>query len=423
MTLAGVPLAAGTVLAKKYRIGDLIGEGGTGVVCEAWHLQLEQKVAIKFLRTALANEEVRLRFEREARAISQIESDHVVLVLDFGATEDGALYMVMEHLEGKDLARHLKEDGPLAVQDAVDCMLQVCAALERAHAAGVVHRDLKPGNLFLTRRPDGAPHVKVVDFGISKIRGTKILAGGPNDSVTSEFTVLGSPRYMAPEQLRNAKDVDARADLWSVGAVFYQLVSGKRPFDGETNVEASLKVLSADPVPLGRLVPGLSPKLEAVVVKCLAKDRASRWQTAAELSRALLPFASERGREAIQRLATAREAPSLEIAVAVSPESSAKLAAAPPPTTPRSSVPAPLGTPIEIDPKGRLVVPSRVAIGLGALAAVVLAFAVMVLAKTIAESLGVVRPAGSEVPSAAAVARPPGLAREPAVVPLDAGWR
>jgi serine/threonine-protein kinase len=447
VSLGGLPLGAGTVLAKKYRVDGLIGEGGTGIVVSAWHLQLEQKVAIKFLRTALANDEVRLRFEREARAIGQIESEHVVVVFDVGATDDGAPYMVMEYLEGKDLARHLKQDGPLAVPDAVDCMLQVCEALAQAHAAGVVHRDLKPGNLFLTRRDDGAPHVKVVDFGISKILDKKLLAGSPKE-VTNAFSVLGSPRYMAPEQLRNSKDVDARTDLWSVGAVLYQLVSGKYAFDGDTNVAASVKVLSAEPLPLRQHAPTVVAELEAVIAKCLCKDREGRFQTAADLTTALLPFASDRGRESLERIAFAKEAPSLEIALSLKSQSEPPVAheaqsaagadavgpsASPPaksqfdvPTSPRafkSSIPPPLGKPVEVDAGGKIRVPFRLLVALGTVLAVGLAFGVMALAKTFAESAGLVRPAGSDDPAAFVVAPRPTVAREPAVVPLDAGRR
>src|SRR6476620_8403728 len=155
-TLGGIPLDVGDVLAKKYRLERLVGEGGTGVVVAARHVQLERPVAIKFLRTALASDEIRLRFEREARAIGQIESEHVVLVLDVGTLDDDhSPYMVMEYLEGKDLSRTLKEDGPLSVEESVDCILQVCEALQGAHAQGIIHRDLKPANLFLTRRDDG----------------------------------------------------------------------------------------------------------------------------------------------------------------------------------------------------------------------------------------------------------------------------
>ena len=319
-TLGGIPLGVGDVLAKKYRLERLVGEGGTGVVVAARHLQLERDVAIKFLRTALASDEIRLRFEREARAIGQIESEHVVLVLDVGALDDGlAPYMVMEYLEGRDLAKILKEDGPLSIEDAVDCMLQVCEALEGAHQQGIIHRDLKPANLFLTRRDDGGPHIKVVDFGISKILDPKMIDSGPKE-MTKAFTVLGSPRYMAPEQLRNSKDVDGRADLWSLGAVLFQLLSGKPAFDADNNINVSLAVLTKEAPLLRGVAPHVPAELEAIVDKCLTKDRAGRFQTAAELADALRPFASDRTRESLARLEQAKKEPSVNIALHVSSE-------------------------------------------------------------------------------------------------------
>ncbi|MCW5832644.1 MAG: serine/threonine protein kinase [Labilithrix sp.] len=316
--LGGLPIAAGDVLLKKYRVERLIGEGGTGIVLSATHVQLEQRVAIKFLRRALESDELRTRFEREARAMGKIESDHVVLVLDAGALDDGAPYMVMEYLEGRDLARVLKEDGPLPVEDAVDCMLQVCEALQQAHAAGVVHRDLKPANLFLTRRDDDdAVHVKVVDFGISKILDKKLIDDESPHEVTTAFTMLGSPRYMAPEQVKSSKDVDGRADLWSVGAVLFQLITGEHAFAAEGNVQASLAVLTAEPRRLRAHAPHAPEGLEAVVSRCLTRDVAARFQSASDLADALRPFASERARESLDRLESAKAVPCLRVALSV----------------------------------------------------------------------------------------------------------
>ncbi|HSO34485.1 MAG TPA: serine/threonine-protein kinase [Labilithrix sp.] len=315
-TLGGIPLDVGDVLAKKYRLERLVGEGGTGVVVAARHLQLDRLVAIKFLRTALASDEIRTRFEREARAIGQIESEHVVLVLDVGALDDYSPYMVMEYLEGRDLAKVLKEDGTLSIEDTVDCMLQVCEALEQAHESGIIHRDLKPANLFLTRREDGGPHIKVVDFGISKILDPKLMGDGPSE-MTLAFTVLGSPRYMAPEQVRNSKDVDGRADLWSLGAVMFQLITGKPAFDAENNVHVSLAVMTTEPPLLRQLAPQAPAALEAIVNKCLTKDRNGRFQTAAELADALRPLASERTRDSLERMQEAKEAPHVSIGLGV----------------------------------------------------------------------------------------------------------
>ena len=470
-SLGGIPLDTGDILAKKYRLEKLVGEGGTGVVVSAQHLQLEQRVAIKFLRTALASDEIRARFEREAHAIGQIESEHVVLVLDVGELEDHCPYMVMEYLDGRDLARVLKEDGPLAIEDAVDCMLQVCEALAEAHDQGIVHRDLKPANLFLTRTEEGAPHVKVVDFGISKIVDTKLPAGDKKE-MTNAFTVLGSPRYMAPEQLRNSKDVDSRADLWSVGAVLFQLVTGKHAFDAESNVHASISVLTKEPRKLSLDAPHAPPALETIIGRCLTKERHARFQSARELAAALRPFASERARDALDVREEARAAPGLEIALSVSsivptPIDPIPVRAAaptppapPPPPAVPSSAPVVLSAPsspgsapgmppassrssplLESPPSypsvralggGSDRAPERsartikVAIVLGGVLAVLLAFGILTVVKLAAQSVGVIPSAGLGVsdpaPEAtgAAPAQAPQKPSKTITVPLDA---
>ena len=457
-TLGGIPLDVGDVLAKKYRLERLVGEGGTGVVVAARHLQLEREVAIKFLRTALASDEIRMRFEREARAIGQIESEHVVLVLDVGALDDGhAPYMVMEYLEGRDLAKILKEDGPLSIEDSVDCMLQVCEALEGAHQQGIVHRDLKPANLFLTRRDDGGPHIKVVDFGISKILDPKMIDSGPKE-MTQAFTVLGSPRYMAPEQLRNSKDVDGRADLWSLGAVLFQLLSGKPAFDADNNINVSLAVLTKEPPLLRQLAPHMPPELEAIVNKCLSKDRAGRFQTAAELADALRPFGSDRTRESLARLEQAKKEPSVNIALHVSSEGeridaeaasdrAADRAAAAtaqqgltvplhPPSTPRHmpGPPPSAGPPSSGDPSAAFAravrrSPSttmKLAIAVGGIIAVLLAFGVLTVVKMVAQSMGMLSAASADNAPSAPSFDPPPVASiagpsQAVTVTLDAG--
>ena len=291
MRLSGISVAEGDVVRDRYRIGRLIGEGGTGVVVAATQIADGKPVAIKFLRRALETNELRTRFEREARAITKIASKHIVSVIDVGTLDDGSAFMVMEHLEGRDLARILKEDGPLPIPRAVDCMMQVCEALEMVHDAGVVHRDLKPANVLLEERDDGRVHAKIVDFGISKFLDKKFLGeDGRGPEMTSAFTMLGSPRYMSPEQVRNSKDVDARTDLWSVGAVLFQLVTGQHAFTAATNVEASIAVLTADPQKLCALEPNAPAGLEDVVRRCLTRDVAARFQTAREVAEALRPF-------------------------------------------------------------------------------------------------------------------------------------
>ncbi|MBX3189283.1 MAG: serine/threonine protein kinase [Labilithrix sp.] len=426
-TLGGIPLDVGDVLAKKYRLDRLVGEGGTGIVVAAHHLQLDRPVAIKFLRTALASEEILLRFEREARAIGQIASEHVVVVFDVGTLEDQSPYMVMEYLEGRDLARILKEDGPLPYEEAVDCMLQVCEALGEAHAAGIVHRDLKPANLFLTHRDDGGPHVKVVDFGISKILDAKLLGAGPHE-MTNAFTVLGSPRYMAPEQLRNSKDVDERADLWSVGAVLFQLVTGKHAFEGDSNVHASLAVLTKEPALL-RHYATAPAELEAIINKCLTKDVTERFQTAEQLALALRPLASERTRESLDRMQAAREEPSVNVALNVASVSEASQAPpskrapepAPgltPPLVPRSEGGGPGSSERWASPPPRRLRPVGLLVGLG-IAAFVLMIGLLVFAKTAAEWMGFLA-SGSAPPAAEPRATVQGPSTA-VTVTLDAG--
>ena len=458
-TLGGIPLDVGDVLAKKYRLERLVGEGGTGVVVAARHVQLDRLVAIKFLRTALASDEIRLRFEREARAIGQIESEHVVLVLDVGTLDDGhSPFMVMEYLEGKDLSRTLKEDGPLSIEDSVDCMLQVCEALEGAHAQGIIHRDLKPANLFLTRREDGGPHIKVVDFGISKILDPKVLRGERDaKEMTNAFTVLGSPRYMAPEQLRNSKDVDGRADLWSIGAVLFQLLSGCSPFDAENNVHVSLAVLTKEPALLRSVAPHVPAELEAIVNKCLTKDRTRRFQSASELADALYPFGSDRTHESLDRLLQAKRAPSLNLALDTSSEGrrvDVGANASPPPdaaqaamkslsTSPSafrlaSLAPPAMAPPSSGDPSAAFAnlvqrsssTATKVAIGVAGILVVLLAFGALTLMKMAAQSMGVLPTMASSAPAAPGATTPAAAAdrkkdlRGPSqvvTVTLDAG--
>src|SRR5579859_1664764 len=202
-----IPVKEGDLLAGKYRVERVLGVGGMGIVVAARHEQLEQRVAIKFVRDeALDNKEAVERFLREARAAVRLKSEHAAKVLDVGTLESGAPYMVMEFLEGSDLAAVLVERGPLPVEEAAEYVLQACEAVAEAHAAGIVHRDLKPQNLFLARTVGGAPRVKVLDFGVSKtLHGNPTTGGG----LTQTRLMLGSPLYMSPEQMRSSRDVDA----------------------------------------------------------------------------------------------------------------------------------------------------------------------------------------------------------------------
>jgi serine/threonine-protein kinase len=272
----------GTVLINKYRIDRVLGQGGMGVVALAYHLQLHQPVAIKFLLPdVLDKPQVVQRFLREAQASVRLKGEHVCRVIDVGTLDTGAPYMVMEYLDGMDLDAVLAQ-GRLHPAVAVDFMLQACEAMAEAHALGIVHRDLKPSNFFLTRRPDGSALIKVLDFGISK------TAAQLEDNLTSTQSILGTPAYMSPEQLKASKYVDARADIWSLGIVLYELLAGRRPFSAGGFSELVLKVVM-EPVPLPEVA--LPPGLADIVMGCLQKEPEGHFQSVAELAAALAPYA------------------------------------------------------------------------------------------------------------------------------------
>jgi serine/threonine-protein kinase len=291
----------GDTIAGKYRVEKVLGAGGMGVVLAATHLQLQQQVAIKMLLpSSLQNPELVARFDQEARATVKIQSEHVVKVLDVGR-EQGNPFMVMEYLDGNDLAAVLKRSGPLSLPDALGHVLQACEALAEAHKLGIVHRDLKPANLFLTRRADGSPLVKILDFGISK--ATLANGFGPAAGLTMDATVMGSPNYMSPEQLKNSKDVDARADIWSLGLVLYELLTGQVAFQADTLAELHVAILQSFPGSLRQRRPDLPPELEQVILRCLQKDRAFRFANVGELAQALDPFAPPASQVSVDRTA------------------------------------------------------------------------------------------------------------------------
>jgi serine/threonine protein kinase len=288
------------VLAGRYRVVRVLGAGGMGVVVAARHMELDTLVAIKLLRPeVLSNRDIVARFAAEARAAVRIKSEHVARVTDVGALPDGAPYMVMEHLEGADLADHVERRGPLAREDAVDYVLQACEAIAEAHSLGIVHRDLKPGNLFLSRRPDGSEIVKVLDFGISKSMDT---AKGPSGSLTATASVLGSPTYMSPEQLQSSKSVDLRTDVWALGVILHQVLAGDPPFRADTLPELFFAIVQNEPAPLRSVRPDLPPGLEAAIRRCLEKDRTRRFENIGELAVALAPFAPPRSQISVERI-------------------------------------------------------------------------------------------------------------------------
>lgn len=277
---------SGQVLAGKYRVDRLLGEGGMGVVLAATNEALRQRVAIKLLRTgALANAKALGRFEREARAAASLRSEHVARVLDVGKLGDGRPYMVMEYLEGQDLGDVLDQDVPLPVGDAVDYVLQACEAIAEAHAAGIIHRDLKPTNLFLSRTVDGRPLVKVLDFGISKMDDA-----AEDMSLTRTTEIIGSPSYMSPEQLRASREVDVRTDIWALGVILYELLTKKLPFHALSVTELVAVVLT-EPAPDPRADrPDVPQPLADAILRCLAKNREHRFASVTDLVRAIAPF-------------------------------------------------------------------------------------------------------------------------------------
>jgi eukaryotic-like serine/threonine-protein kinase len=297
---AGLP-KPGDLLAGKLRIERVIGRGGMGVVYCAQHELLGQRVAIKILLPAVAsNKEAVARFLNEARAAAGIEGEHVARVLDVATLDDGRPYMVIEYLDGADLAQVLEARGPLPVVETVDCVLQALEALAQAHARGIVHRDFKPSNLFVARRSDGTTLVKVLDFGIAK--AAQPLNVLENARMTRSNAVLGSPQYMSPEQLRNAKNVDPRADIWSTGLTLYELLTGAPPFAGESFGELFVAILEQSPAPIRDKRPDIDARLEAVVLRCLQREPGDRYQTVAELAQALAPFGSPRAAQSMQRI-------------------------------------------------------------------------------------------------------------------------
>jgi len=272
----------GVVLLGRYRVDKIVGRGGMGIVVAAWDTDLQHHVAIKvLLGLALAESEPVGRFMREARIVVKLQSEHVVRVINAGTLESGAPYIVMDLLEGHDLG----EQAALPTALAVDYVLQAIDAIAEAHAQNVIHRDLKPSNLFLANRTGAAPIIKVLDFGISKATD---LEG--DLSLTGSTSIMGSPRYMSPEQFRSAKLVDARTDVWALGAISYQLLSGEPPFQGESMTEIFESVIHREPLPLRAQRSEVPADLEQVILRCLRKNASERYASVAELAQALSPF-------------------------------------------------------------------------------------------------------------------------------------
>lgn len=367
----------GDVLLGKYVVERVLAAGGMGVVVSARHAQLDRRVALKFLLPEVVTEpELVDRFMREAKVAAALRGEHVVRVIDFGALDDGSPFMVMEHLDGNDLREELQQYGPLPIPMAVGYILQACEALAEAHAAGIVHRDVKPSNLFKTCRPDGSVAIKVLDFGISKV------VQGVDARLTSTSTMLGSPYYMSPEQIRNAKTVDSRSDIWAVGVTLHELVTGDVPFAGDNVTSLSAAIVVDEPTRIRSVRPECPEALESVVLKCLQKEPEDRYQSAGELAAALVSLApaeahvSARRAAGISRVSVADVRPeSAERSFADTVATQPVTAATPPPLTDtRDGASTVLAQPGATAARGRTVHAALLALVLVAFAALAVHF-------------------------------------------------
>ena len=290
----------------KYMIERELGVGGSGVVVGARHRELDERVAIKFLLPGPQSSASVARFRREARAATRIKNEHVVRIFDVSATETGIPYIVMEYLDGIDLERMLLQSPhhQLPIRDAVEFVLQACEVLAECHGMGIVHRDLKPSNLFCVHGADGLPVIKVLDFGISKLGSTTT-----DQVVTGEHTIVGSPRYMSPEQFDSSAGVDLRTDIWALGVILYELITGTAPFADDSLMKIWRRVESQVPPSLEALRRDAPQQLTPIVRKCLEKEPGKRYANVAEFAKALLPFGPERARISVERIVRIVEAP------------------------------------------------------------------------------------------------------------------
>jgi serine/threonine protein kinase len=291
--------AVGSLVADKYVVEGALGSGGLGAVIVARHRALNHRVAIKYLKSGGKESTIVERFLREARLSAQIQSDHVVKVHDVGELADGSPFMVMEYLEGGDLSDLIQDRG-VPIATAVDYVLQACDGLAEAHALGIVHRDIKPENLFLAQRTNHVPVVKIIDFGISKVTSKNRAMNWAH--LTSENERFGTPVYMSPEQLRSSTDVDGTTDIWALGVVLFELITGELPFNGGDVPQLCTSILTSPPRRLSALCPAVPQRLEGVILKCLEKDARFRFRNIAEFAQEIARFGPPEAAERVKRI-------------------------------------------------------------------------------------------------------------------------
>jgi serine/threonine-protein kinase len=337
----------GTVFAGRYRLERAVGQGAMACVYAARDMQRNNDlVALKVLHPRVMGDARSVeRFLREARACTTIQNPHVVKVIEvLGADGSAPPCILMEFLVGEDLGHIVANNGVFPIGIAVDYVLQACEAIAEAHAYGIVHRDIKPANLRLALRPDGAPLVKVLDFGISKIPVSEEEARVDLTETTSAF---GSPTYMSPEQVRSSKHVDARADVWSIGVVLFELLAGTVPFKAASITGLIASIVSDAPRSLKQLRPEVPDGLTEVIDGCLQKNRDQRIQSVQELAKRLAPFASQAGRTSVDIITSFPPAPKLDASLA-------------PPARPQSRIPPPGAMPSVSPPSNRSSLPEIV---------------------------------------------------------------
>jgi eukaryotic-like serine/threonine-protein kinase len=272
---------AGVVLGGAYRLVGCIGQGGMGAVYEAHHLRLQKRVAVKLMNRAIAsNEEALARFHREASVASRLGHPHLVNVVDFGTSHQGEPYLVMEHLEGEDLDRRIHRARTVPLGTAVEITRQVASALAAVHAKGIVHRDLKPANIFLVQVPGEPDFVKVLDFGVSKMKAART-------KLTADSSMVGTPKYMSPEQASGSNDeVDHRADQWALACIVWEMLTGTAPFDADDIQALFFRLVNLPPAPLSKSAPDLPSAVEPVLLRALSKRPADRYASIREFARA-----------------------------------------------------------------------------------------------------------------------------------------